>query len=111
MTRVVSVAQTLNDHAFEALLAEAADAGDEKLLFDARHVRFADPYGMTGLLALGPTSARRAAAPCCSSPQSSDVQRYFAGIGSRPPRRPCSRWATRRAAGRRGRGACSSPSP
>ena len=53
MTRVVAVPQTLNGEAFEGLLAEAAHAGDEKLLFDARHVRFADPYGMLGLLALG----------------------------------------------------------
>ncbi|HYH83109.1 MAG TPA: ATP-binding protein [Longimicrobium sp.] len=81
MTRVVSVAQTLNDDAFEALLAEAADAGDEKLLFDARHVRFADPYGMTGLLALGTYIGETGGRPMLQLPQSSDVLRYFAGIG------------------------------
>ena len=81
MTRVVPVAQTLNDDAFEALLAEAGGAGDEKLLFDARHVRFADPYGMLGLLALGTYIGETGGRPMLQLPQSPDVQRYFAGMG------------------------------
>jgi hypothetical protein len=84
MTRVVTVAQTLNDGAFEALLAEAADAGDEKLLFDARHVRFADPYGMLGLLALGTYIGETGGRPMLQLPQSPDVLRYFAGMGFLP---------------------------
>src|SRR5690606_19031147 len=58
--RVVSVPATLDDRAFDALVAEIAgpnggpvEGEPEELLFDARHVRWADPYGMTGLLAIG----------------------------------------------------------
>lgn len=53
MTRVLAVPPTLDDAAFDVLVEQSADAGDERILFDARHVRWADPYGMVGLLALG----------------------------------------------------------
>jgi hypothetical protein len=81
VTRVVAVPQTLNGEAFEGLIAEAADAGDEKLLFDARHVRFADPYGMLGLLALGTYIGETGGRPMLQLPQSPDVVRYFGGMG------------------------------
>ncbi|HSU15892.1 ATP-binding protein [Longimicrobium sp.] len=81
MTRVVTVPQTLNGEAFEGLLAEAADAGDEKLLFDARHVRFADPYGMLGLLAIGTYIGETGGRPMLDLPQSPEVVRYFGGMG------------------------------
>lgn len=81
MTRVVAVPQTLNGEAFEGLLAEAAHAGDEKLLFDARHVRFADPYGMLGLLALGTYIGETGGRPMLQLPQSPEVVRYFGGMG------------------------------
>ncbi|HVG43843.1 MAG TPA: ATP-binding protein [Longimicrobium sp.] len=81
MTRVVAVPQTLDDDAVDALLAEAADAGDEKLLFDARHVRFADPFGMLGLLALGTYLRETGGRPMLQLPQSPDVLRYLGGMG------------------------------
>ncbi|HEX6745703.1 MAG TPA: ATP-binding protein [Longimicrobium sp.] len=81
MTRVVAVPPTLNGDAFEALLAESAGAGDEKLLFDARHVRFADPYGMLGLLALGTWLGEGGGRPMLQLPQSPEVVRYFGGMG------------------------------
>lgn len=81
MTRVVAVPQSLDDDAFEGLLAEAADAGDEKLLFDARHVRFADPFGMLGLLALGTYLRETGGRPMLQLPQSPDVLRYLGGMG------------------------------
>jgi hypothetical protein len=81
MTRVVAVPPTLNDDAFEAVLAEIAEDGGQKLLFDARHVRFADPYGMLGLLALGEHLRGKGSPPILHLPQSSDVVRYFAAMG------------------------------
>ena len=81
MTRVVAVPQTLDSDAFDALIAEAAQAGDERLLFDARHVRFADPYGMTGLLALGERFTRDGVPPILQFPQSPDVAGYFTRMG------------------------------
>ncbi|HEV7588352.1 MAG TPA: ATP-binding protein [Longimicrobium sp.] len=81
MTRVVAVPQTLDDDAVDGLLAEAADAGDEKLLFDARHVRFADPFGMLGLLALGTYLRETGGRPMLQLPQAPEVLRYLGGMG------------------------------
>ncbi|HEX6037083.1 ATP-binding protein [Longimicrobium sp.] len=81
MTRVVAVPPTLDSDAFDALIAEASRAGDERVLFDARHVRFADPYGMTGLLALGEYFTRDEVRPILQFPQSSDVAGYFTRMG------------------------------
>ena len=81
ITRLVAVPQTLDDDAVDALLAAAADAGDEKLLFDARHVRFADPFGMLGLLALGTYLRETGGRPMLRLPQSPDVLRYLGGMG------------------------------
>jgi len=81
MTRVVAVPPTLDSDAFDGLIAEAARAGGERVLFDARHVRFADPYGMVGLLALGEHFTRDGVAPILQFPQSPDVAGYFTRMG------------------------------
>jgi hypothetical protein len=81
MTRVVTIPQRLDDTAFEALLADAAHAGDEKLLFDAGHVRFADPYGMLGLLALGEYLRETGGRPQLQLPKATEVVSYFGAMG------------------------------
>jgi hypothetical protein len=81
MTRVVVVPQTLNDDAFEDLLAGTQDLGGERVLFDARHLRFADPYGMLSLLALGEHLRESAGGrPILHLPQNPQVADYFARI-------------------------------
>ena len=78
MTRVVVVPQILNDDAFEALLGEVGPEGGERVLFDARHLRFADPYGMVGLLALGEhLREREGGRPLLQLPQAPNVADYF----------------------------------
>ena len=81
MTRVVAVPPTLDSDAFDALIAEASPGDGGRLLFDARHVRFADPYGMVGLLALGQHFTRDGVPPILQFPQSSDVAGYFTRMG------------------------------
>ncbi len=82
MTRVIAVPPVLNDDAFEALLADVAEGGQgQKLLFDAAHVRFADPYGMLALLAIGENLRLDGEHPILRLPQSPDVVRYFAAMG------------------------------
>lgn len=81
MTHVISVPPTLDSDAFDAMVDEASRAGDARLLFDARHVRFADPYGMTGLLALGEHFTRDGVKPILQFPQASDVGGYFTRMG------------------------------
>ncbi|HEX5725066.1 MAG TPA: ATP-binding protein [Longimicrobiaceae bacterium] len=83
MTRVVSVPPSLDDEAFEALAAEAAQAAasSERVLVDARHVRFADPFGMVGLLAAGTHLARDGQRPILQLPQSPEVTGYLGRMG------------------------------
>ena len=81
MTRVLVVPQRLDDDAFDALVAEAAQAGDERVLIDARHVRWADPYGMLGLLALGETLRKDGTRPLLELPQAPEVVSYLNRMG------------------------------
>ncbi len=81
MTRVLVVPQRLDDAAFDALVAEAAQAGDGRVLVDARHVRWADPYGMIGLLALGETLRKEGSRPLLELPQAPEVASYLARMG------------------------------
>lgn len=53
MTTILTVPPSLDDGTFESLLQPlAALPGDAKVLLDARHTRWASPYGLTGLLSL-----------------------------------------------------------
>jgi hypothetical protein len=82
MRRVLTVPPTLDDDAFEALVAEAARAEEgDGVLVDARHVRWADPYGMIGLLALGKQLGNGGARPVLHLPESADVVSYLGRMG------------------------------
>ncbi|HEX2092204.1 MAG TPA: ATP-binding protein [Longimicrobiaceae bacterium] len=81
MTRVLVVPPRLDDAAFDTLVAGAAEAEDERVLIDARHVRWADPYGMIGLLALGETLRKDGVGPLLQLPQSSEVLSYLTRMG------------------------------
>ena len=51
MTHVITVPPSLDDHSFEQVLEQVAPLPDDaKLVVDARHVRWASPYGLTALL-------------------------------------------------------------
>ncbi len=61
MTAILTVPPSLDDVTFESLLqARAALPADTKVLVDARHTRFASPYGLVGLLTLAQTFGDRA---------------------------------------------------
>jgi hypothetical protein len=81
MTRVLEVPPTLDDDAFETLVSAAAQADGERVLVDARHVRWADPYGMMGLLALGEVLRQGGARPLLQLPTSPDVMSYLGRMG------------------------------
>src|SRR5690606_42130874 len=53
MRQVISVPPTLDERGFDAVVAELGNAESSGYLLDGRHVRWADPYGMVGLLAVG----------------------------------------------------------
>ncbi|HKK27038.1 MAG TPA: ATP-binding protein [Gemmatimonadota bacterium] len=83
MSRVIEVPGVLDETGFESLVRELeARTGDgqeaERILFDARRVRWTSPYGLVGLLAVGHVArSRTGLAPSLSTPESSDVRSYW----------------------------------
>jgi hypothetical protein len=82
MTRVLTIPPTLDDRAFDALVREAEGDGGERVLLDARHVRWADPYGMIGILALGQhLRGEDTPPPLLQLPGSPEVTSYLGRMG------------------------------
>ena len=79
MTTVVQVPPSLDDRTFEQVLEQVAPlAPDAKLLIDARHTRWASPYGLTAMLTLAQTRLER---PAFTVPEESDTRSYWARTG------------------------------
>jgi hypothetical protein len=79
LSRVVSVPETLDERSFETLAAELEPIDETRVLFDARHARWANPYGLVGLLAAGAVARKRTGhAPQFEGPESADVAHYWA---------------------------------
>jgi anti-sigma regulatory factor (Ser/Thr protein kinase) len=75
VTTVISVPPYLDDHSFEQVLEQLAPLPkDQKILVDARHTRWASPYGLTALLTLAQTRSER---PALAVPEA-DVASYWA---------------------------------
>jgi anti-sigma regulatory factor (Ser/Thr protein kinase) len=82
MRRVIPVPPTLDDEGFDALVAELEKGADDSpVLLDARHLRWADPYGMVGLLAIGQRLQGPGSRPILQLPESGDVAGYMARMG------------------------------
>jgi hypothetical protein len=76
VTTVITVPPSLDDHSFEQVLDQLAPlAPDEKILVDARHTRWASPYGLTALLTLAQTRTER---PSFAVPELDDTTSYWA---------------------------------
>ena len=76
MTAVITVPAALDEPQFEQVLDQlAAVPADAKLLVDARHCRFATPYGLTALLCLAQSRTER---PDFAPPEDDDVRSYWA---------------------------------
>ncbi|HVZ79151.1 MAG TPA: ATP-binding protein [Gemmatimonadaceae bacterium] len=76
MTTVITVPPSLDDQTFEQVLEQLAPLPpDEKILVDARHCRWASPYGLTALLTLAQTRAER---PAFAGPEAEDTAGYWA---------------------------------
>ena len=79
MTSVITVPPSLDDHTFEQVVEQLASVPhDAKLLVDARHTRWASPYGLTALLALGQTRTERAS---FAAPETEETASYWARTG------------------------------
>lgn len=76
MTIVITVPPSLDDHSFEQVLEQVAPLPpDAKILVDARHTRWASPYGLTALLTLAQTRTER---PAFAVPDHDDTASYWA---------------------------------
>ena len=76
MTAVITVPATLDEHSFEQVLEPlAALPADAKVLVDARHTRFATPYGLCSLLCLAQARAEK---PDFAPPADESVSSYWA---------------------------------
>ena len=79
MTAVVPIPSSLDDVTFEQVAAKLAEAPvDAKILIDARHARWASPYGLTALLALAQSREVR---PSFAPPDAEDTLSYWARAG------------------------------
>jgi anti-sigma regulatory factor (Ser/Thr protein kinase) len=76
VTTVITVPPSLDDQSFEQVLEQVAPLPiDAKILVDARHTRWASPFGLTALLALAQTRAER---PALAVPDHDDTASYWA---------------------------------
>ncbi len=79
MTTVINVPQSLDEHSFEVVIEQLAGAGDsEKILVDARHARWASPFGLTALLCIAQSRNDRIA---FAVPDNPDTLSYWSRAG------------------------------
>jgi anti-sigma regulatory factor (Ser/Thr protein kinase) len=77
VTNVIEVPPTLDEYSFEQVLERvAALPPDARLLLDARHTRWASPYGLSALLTLAQT--RNGDRPALAVPEADDTASYWA---------------------------------
>lgn len=75
--KIVTLPASMDERTFEAVV-RGLQGPVERLLFDAQHVRWFDPYGMVGLLAVGTVAARRGELPLLRLPENPEVTSYLA---------------------------------
>jgi anti-sigma regulatory factor (Ser/Thr protein kinase) len=79
VTTVVQVPPSLDDRTFEQVLDKVAPlAADARILIDARHTRWASPYGLTALLTLAQCRSERMG---FAVPETDDTVSYWARTG------------------------------
>ena len=79
MTSVITVPPSLDEYTFEQVVEQlAAVPADAKVIVDARHTRWASPFGLTALLTLGQTREER---PSFTAPDNEDTSSYWARTG------------------------------
>ena len=79
MTTVINVPPSLDEASFEQVLEQMASLpADGRILVDARHTRWASPYGLTALLALAQSRAERAA---FTVPEADETVSYWSRTG------------------------------
>lgn len=79
MTTVISVPPSLDEHTFEHVIEQLASAPEgTRLLLDARHARWASPYGLTALLCVPQARGERIG---FAVPEHPDTVSYWSRTG------------------------------
>ena len=79
MTNVINVPPSLDDVTFEQVLEQIVPLpADAKLLVDARHARWASPFGLTALLTLAQSRGER---PSFAPPEADETVSYWTRTG------------------------------
>jgi hypothetical protein len=76
--RLITLPASLDERTFDGVVRALQGDPAERILLDAQHVRWADPYGMVGLLAVGTIAVRSAEPPLLRLPENPDVVSYLA---------------------------------
>lgn len=81
MRQVITVPPKLDESGFDQLIAAMQEwKGEASAIVDARRLRFADPYGMAGLLAVGTHLSAGDHRPVLQLPESPEVMSYLGRI-------------------------------
>lgn len=75
--KVIAIPPSLEERSFDSVARALVEAEGERVLFDARPVRWVDPYGMLVLLAAAEVAARAGERPVLQLPTSADVLSYL----------------------------------
>jgi anti-sigma regulatory factor (Ser/Thr protein kinase) len=79
VTPVITVPPSLDDQTLETVFEQLAPIPqDEKVLIDARHTRWASPFGLTALLTIAQSRAERAA---FAGPETEETASYWQRAG------------------------------
>ncbi len=79
MTTVISVPPSLDEHTFEHVIEQLAQTPEgSKILLDARHARWASPYGLTALLCVAQARNERIG---FAVPENPDTVSYWSRTG------------------------------
>jgi hypothetical protein len=79
--KLVTLPASLDERTFDTVVRGLEGDPAERRLFDGSHVRWADPYGMIGLLAVARTAGETAEAPLLRLPDQPEVVSYMTRMG------------------------------
>lgn len=74
---VIPLPASLDERTFDQVVRVVDAAEGARVLFDATHVRWVDPYGMVGLLCSGSVAQRNGELPLLKLPDNPDVVSYL----------------------------------
>ncbi|MBI4408491.1 MAG: hypothetical protein HY561_02205 [Gemmatimonadetes bacterium] len=79
--KLIPVPASLEERSFDQMVQPLDGGAEERALLDARRVRWVDPYGMLGLLAVGTVAGADRERPLLQLPESPDVLSYLTRMG------------------------------